>query len=76
MIGADTTFLVQLELVELPAHVAAHQLLQRAILQPQVPLALAPEVLAEFTLSSPTHGRRVTQAAKEIEPPHVGCYGF
>lgn len=48
MIGADTTFLVQLELVELPLHAAAHQLLQTEILQPQVPLALAPQVLAEF----------------------------
>jgi len=48
MIGADTTFLVQLELIELPAHKTAHELLQREILQPQVPLALAPQVLAEF----------------------------
>lgn len=48
MIGADTTFLVHLELVELPAHRAAHELLQREILQPKVPLALAPQVLAEF----------------------------
>lgn len=48
MIGADTTFLVQLELIELPAHKAAHDLLQREILQPEVPLALAPQVLAEF----------------------------
>jgi predicted nucleic acid-binding protein len=48
MIGVDTTFLVQLELVELPAHKAAHAFLQRQILQPQVPLALAPQVLAEF----------------------------
>jgi predicted nucleic acid-binding protein len=48
MIGVDTTLLVQLELVELPAHKAAHALLQREILQPQVPLALAPQVLAEF----------------------------
>jgi predicted nucleic acid-binding protein len=48
MIGTDTTFLVQLELVELPAHQAAHQFLQHKILQPQVPLALAPQVLAEF----------------------------
>lgn len=48
MIGADTTFLVQLELIELPAHQTAHELLQREILQPQVPLALAPQVLAEF----------------------------
>ena len=48
MIGADTTFLVQLELVELPAHRAAHALLKREVLQPQVQLALAPQVLAEF----------------------------
>lgn len=48
MIGADTTFLVQLELVELPAHQAAHELLETAILKPQIPLALAPQVLAEF----------------------------
>jgi hypothetical protein len=33
MIGVDTTFLVQLELIELPAHKAAHELLQREILQ-------------------------------------------
>jgi predicted nucleic acid-binding protein len=48
MIGVDTTFLVQLELIESPAHKAAHELLQREILQPQIPLALAPQVLAEF----------------------------
>lgn len=48
MIGADTTFLVQLELIETPAHRAAHQLLQREILQSREPLALAPQVLAEF----------------------------
>ena len=33
MIGADTTFLVQLELVEMPAHQSAHQLLQRESLK-------------------------------------------
>ena len=48
MIGVDTSFLVQLELMELPAHKAAHALLQREILEPQAPLALAPQVLAEF----------------------------
>jgi len=48
MIGVDTSFLVQLELIELPAHQAAHALLRREILQPQIPLALAPQVLAEF----------------------------
>ena len=48
MIGADTTFLVQLEFVELAAHKAAQELLEREILRPQIPLALAPQVLAEF----------------------------
>lgn len=48
MIGADTTFLVQLELIEVSAHRAAHELLRREILQPRIFLALAPQVLAEF----------------------------
>jgi predicted nucleic acid-binding protein len=48
MIGVDTTFLVQLEVQEAPAHHAAHDLLRREVLEPQVPLALAPQVLAEF----------------------------
>jgi predicted nucleic acid-binding protein len=48
MIGADTTFLVQLEISELPANPAAQRLLQQEILAPSVQLALAPQVLAEF----------------------------
>lgn len=48
MIGADTTFLVQLELIEVSAHRAAHELLQREVLRPRIRLALAPQVLAEF----------------------------
>ena len=48
MIGVDTTFLVQLEIVELPLHQAAHSLLDREILNPGVNLALAPQVLTEF----------------------------
>ena len=48
MIGLDTTFLVQLELVELPAHHAARQLLVREVIEAQVPLALAPQTLSEF----------------------------
>jgi predicted nucleic acid-binding protein len=48
MIGIDTTFLVQLELIELPAHSGAHELLQREVLNPQLSLALDPQVLAEF----------------------------
>ena len=48
MIGIDTTFLVQLEIVELPEHVPAHQLLQQQALDPQIPLLLAPQVLSEF----------------------------
>ena len=48
MIGIDTTFLVQLEIVELPQHARAHQLLQQQVLDPQLPLLLAPQVLSEF----------------------------
>ena len=31
MIGADTTFLVQLEIQEMPLHVAAHEVLRRDV---------------------------------------------
>jgi predicted nucleic acid-binding protein len=48
MIGVDTTFLVQLEIVETPAHVSAHQLLRREVLAKNEVLALAPQVVAEF----------------------------
>ena len=48
MIGADTTFLVQLEIAELPANPAAHALLHREIIVPGAPLVLAPQVLGEF----------------------------
>lgn len=48
MIGADTTFLVELEIVEHPAHHAAKLLLQREILDSNVQLLIAPQVLAEF----------------------------
>lgn len=57
MIGAGTTFLVQLELTEAPAHDAAHKVLHQEILQPQIPLALVPQVLAEF-MHIVTDGRR------------------
>jgi predicted nucleic acid-binding protein len=48
MTGADTTFLVQLELIELPAHVRAHEWLRREVLDRKVSLAVTPQVLAEF----------------------------
>jgi predicted nucleic acid-binding protein len=48
MTGVDTTFLVQLELVESPSHKTAHELLRRHVLDAQGTLALAPQVLAEF----------------------------
>lgn len=48
MIGADTTFLVELEILEQPSYTFAHALLQREVLAARVPLALAPQVLAEF----------------------------
>lgn len=48
MIGADTTFLVELEIQEHPSHAAAGALLQREVLDSRAPLLLAPQVLAEF----------------------------
>lgn len=48
MIGADTTFLVQLEAAELPAHANALNLLQQEILASEISLAIAPQVIAEF----------------------------
>ena len=48
MIGADTTFLVQLEIQEMPQHAPAHEVLRRDVLAANEPLVLAPQVLAEF----------------------------
>jgi predicted nucleic acid-binding protein len=72
MIGADTTFLVQLELIELPAHKAAHELLRSEILQPQVPLALAPQVLAEFihVVTDPRRFQKPLTAAEALAKAH------
>jgi hypothetical protein len=73
MIGADTTFLVQLELVELPAHEAARVLLQRDILQPQVSLALAPQVLAEFihVVTDPRRFQKPLTADEAVDKAHL-----
>jgi predicted nucleic acid-binding protein len=48
MIGVDTTFLVQLEIIETPGHQSAHELLRREVLAANEKLALVPQVLAEF----------------------------
>ena len=48
MIGIDTTFLVHLELLEMPHHEHSRELLERHALTPGVPVALVPQVLAEF----------------------------
>ncbi|MGB7161085.1 MAG: PIN domain-containing protein [Tepidisphaeraceae bacterium] len=48
MIGADTTFLVQLEIAEHPQHAAAQATLRREVIDSTQPLVLAPQVLAEF----------------------------
>jgi predicted nucleic acid-binding protein len=48
MIGADTTFLIELEIVESPSHASAHRILQDRIIKTGVPLAVAPQTLAEF----------------------------
>jgi|SRR5207247_1875283 len=60
MIGADTTFLVQLEIREMPEHARAHDLLKREVLEPGETLALVPQVLAEF-VHVVTDPRRFTQ---------------
>jgi len=48
MIGIDTTYLVQLEVQETPAHQSAHEFLRREVIEPATPIALAAQVLAEF----------------------------
>ena len=48
MIGVDTSVLVQLEIVEMPRHQRAHELLRREVLDANEELALAPQVLTEF----------------------------
>lgn len=46
--GVDTTFLVLLEIREAPGHDQAQEFLARSVLQAEQPVALAPQVLAEF----------------------------
>ncbi len=48
MIGLDTTFLIQLEIVEVAEHQRAVDLLEREILSPGVMAGIAPLVIAEF----------------------------
>jgi predicted nucleic acid-binding protein len=48
MIGVDTTFLVQLEILESPSHASAHRILQDEFIVPRVPIPLSAETLAEF----------------------------
>jgi predicted nucleic acid-binding protein len=46
--GVDTTFLVQVEILESPDHAAARAWLDEALQHSPQPLALAPQVLTEF----------------------------
>ena len=46
--GIDTTFLVQVEIREVPGHEAARAWLDSALAKNPQPLALAPQVLTEF----------------------------
>ena len=48
MIGIDTSVLVQLEILEMPANLRAHDLLRREVLDANRELVLVPQVLAEF----------------------------
>ena len=60
MTGVDTTFLLQLELVEAPLHAAAHEFLKREILTTTEELAIVPQVLCEF-IHVATDPRRFTR---------------
>jgi len=46
--GVDTTFLVEVEVVESPRHAPARKFLEDSILGRENTLALAPQVLSEF----------------------------
>jgi predicted nucleic acid-binding protein len=46
--GVDTTFLVQIELREVPGHEAARLWLDQTLTKHAQPLALAPQILTEF----------------------------
>ncbi len=48
MIGVDTSVVVQLEIIEIPGHRRAHELLRSEVLDRGEELALAPQVLTEF----------------------------
>ncbi|HEY3242648.1 MAG TPA: hypothetical protein VGM03_04775 [Phycisphaerae bacterium] len=60
IIGADTTFLVQVEIRELPQHARADELLRSEVIEASAELALAPQVLTEF-LHIITDARRFEQ---------------
>jgi len=58
MIGADTTFLVQLELVEVPAHqVQRHQLGRKRILDTQLAATLWSAGIQRLVTSNPVDFR-------------------
>jgi predicted nucleic acid-binding protein len=48
MIGADTTFLVELDVLEHPRHGRAYETLRRNVLETGQALVIAPQVLSEF----------------------------
>jgi predicted nucleic acid-binding protein len=69
MIGADTTFLVELEIQEHPAHPSARALLQKEVLDAGAPLLLAPQVVAEFihNVTDPRRFQRPLAMSDAIE---------
>ena len=64
--GVDTTFLVELEVLESPRHQEARRFLQREILDGEHRLALAPQVLFEF-VHVVTDARRFERPATMTE---------
>lgn len=69
MIGVDTNSLIYLELKEMPLHSATHELLRREALDSGEPLALGPQVLAEFihVATDPRRFQRPLSMAEAIQ---------
>ncbi len=70
--GVDTSFLVQIEVVEQPGHAQAHQLKNR-ILSDKITLGLVPQVLSEFihVVTDPRRFERPLTAEQAVERSRI-----
>ena len=67
MIGIDTTFLVQLEVREMPEHRAAHALLTDGVLNEDVPVGLSPQMLTEFLDDLDAETRKINRLRIQVQ---------